>query len=140
MIDTQLKDGRGAGTYARITNRGELVVGPPAHSTPASQTMDSDNTAVNFFKPKPGKQLIITSIVLVADRQVGVNDATVQIYGATEDNSTTVTQAILNVDIAKNSSLALTGLDWEVNEGLFLNGVSDDSIVGATVAGYYANA
>lgn len=140
MIDTQLKDGQGAGTYARITTRGELAVGPLAHSTPSAQTMNSANTAVNFFSPKAGKQFIITSIVLVGDRQIGVNDATVQIYGATEADSTTATQAIINVDIAKNSSLALTGLDWEVTEGLFLNGVADDVVVGATVAGYYANA
>lgn len=140
MLKAVIQDGRGTAHHAQVTSRGELVVGPVAYSTPVARTMGTAGTPVNFFGPKSGQQLVITAIHLYANKNVGASDAAVEIYGATAADTATVTTSILNTEMQKNSQLSLTGLQWIVNEGEFLNGKTDDDDVFATVAGYYVAA
>jgi hypothetical protein len=140
MIDTQLKDGRGAGTYACITKRGELVVGPADYSTPVAKTLTVADTAVNFFGPRSGKQFVVTGVLIGTNKDVGVNGADVFVYEAATADTTTVSVALMELQLLKNDARDITGLNVIVGEGKFVNAKSDDTTVFITVLGYYVTA
>ena len=76
---------------------------------------------------------IITDIILNADKGV-TTDTLVEIYEASGPDSTVVDKSILTTEMLKNSDLALTGLNWKVNTGKYLNAKCDDDDVFATIA------
>jgi hypothetical protein len=81
----------------------------------------------------PGSQFIITDIILIADKNV-TTDTLVEIYEASGPDSTVVDKAIFTTEMLKNSDLVLTGLNWKVNSGKYLNAKTDDDDVFATIA------
>ena len=125
---------------ARVTAYGQLVTAPLAFSLPSQNTMAVDDQAYNFIVPKDGKKIIITDIILLGDRSIGVADASVVVYAnTTGPDSTVVDETILAVDIAKNGQLVLTGLNLSpVTEGVWINAKSTDSSIGASIYYYYA--
>ena len=135
---SKISDGSGTKTLARVTTRGQLVVGPADFSEASTVTLGTDNVPVNLFGPISGKNFIITDILIYANRLVGVNDATVTIYeSSVGPASTTQTKVLLSTEMVKQSSRDLIGLNLEVAEGRWVNAVTDDDDVFVTVMGYY---
>lgn len=139
-IKTTIKDGWGGGTEACVSSRGQLVVAPLDFSTFFQATLGVANTAVNIIPPKAGKRFVITALVFYANRNVGVNDASVEIYEASSNDTLSVDTSIFVQEIAKQtSSPSLTGLNILVSEGKWVNGKTDDDDVFVNMAGYYVD-
>jgi len=139
-INTTIKDGKGNGNEACVTNRNQLVVAPLDFSTAYSVEADTINTAFNFVPPEPKKQFVITDILLYANKGVGASDATVDVYEATSDTETTISKSILAMEMLKQTSRDMTGLNLIVSEGKWVNIKTDDNTIFATIMGYYVEA
>ena len=130
------------GKVAKVTSQGQLITGNLTFSSSTQATLAVANTPVKIVTPRAGKIIIITDIILYANRNVGVNDASVQLYESESEAVAKVStdNVLLNQEIAKQTSLVLTGLNWKVAEGKFLNGVTDDDDVFVNLGCYYADA
>lgn len=125
-----------SGKTVKVTKFGQLVVAPLQYSTPVADEVDVINTAFNFIGPEQDKSIVITDIVLSADRVVGVNGADVVIYEAGDTVTLTEDQIILDVDMVKQTTLAVNGLNLIVPEGKFVNAKSDDVNIKITIMFY----
>lgn len=139
-IDARLLDGKGTGKTAVITSRGQLVTSPLDFSKSYTQEVNQVTTAFNFIGPISDKQFVVTDILLYADKNVGVNDASVQIYEADSSTSTVEVTTILNVEMVKQTARDITGLNLIITQGKWLNIKTDDATIFATVMGYYVDA
>lgn len=139
-IITKIGDGAGKSTEAIVTSRGQLVTSPLEYSTAYTKEVNATATAFNFIGPVTGKRFVITDILLYADKNVGVNDASVQLYEATSSASTTISKTILDIEMVKQTNRDITGLNLILTEGRYLNIKTDDATIFATVMGYYVNA
>ncbi len=128
------------GRVVEATNNGELAVAPLEYSTGKAQSMDAINTAFNFHQPRAGKRFVITAIITSTSRNVGVNGANIEFYEASAVDETTVDESVLLLDMPKSKVLPLLGLHRILNEGVFLNGKTDDAEVLVTIAGYEVDA
>jgi hypothetical protein len=126
----------GSGNRATVTRFGQLVVAPVDYSTPVAKTLDVINTAYNFVGPVMGKNIVITDIILTANKNVGAGDATVVVYEADAPDTTTSDKDIINLEMIKQSNLVLTGLNMIVSEGKFVNAKTDDDDVFVTIMYY----
>jgi len=125
-----------SGIKARVTKFGQLVVAPLQYSTPLADEIDVANTAFNFIIPKQDQSIVITDIILSADRNVGVNGADVVVYEADSTTTLTEDQIILDVDMVKQTQLTVNGLNLIVPEGKFVNVKSDDTNIKITIMFY----
>jgi len=139
MINTQIKgtNENGGESLVRVSSKGQMAVGPLTHSTPVNVKAEEPDTAYNLIAPSAGKQIIITDIVLTANKNVGATDATVDLYEADSVTDTVINRSILQLEMIKNSSLVLTGLNILANENKWVNVKTDDDDVFATVMYYY---
>jgi hypothetical protein len=140
VIKNKLVDGRGRGHLVRVSSRGQLITAPLDFSDTYTQEVNATATAFNFIGPVTGKQFVITDILLYANKDVGVNDASVQIYEATSASSTTESKTILDIEMVKQTSRDITGLNLLTSEGVWLNIKTDDATIFATLMGYYVDA
>lgn len=124
------------GESARVTPSGELVVQQIVPSIPLSVTLDAVDTAFNFVKPVSRREYLVTDILLATNKDVGVDGATIVLYEAEQEDSTTAAKVIVSIQLLKNGQLPLTGLKWRVREGFYLNMKTNDDVVFATVACY----
>ena len=136
MIKANLIDLR-TDVSAKITGRGELVVGKLDFSSAYSTTATVTNTAFNLLVPQDGNCFVITDILIYADKNVGVNDATISIYTADSPTSTTVISDILTTEIKASTARDITGLNLLVTHGVWVNAKTDDNNVFFTIFGYY---
>ena len=125
-----------SGVKARVSEFGQLAVAPLAYSKPSFQKLTVINTAYSFISPEEGHQIVITDIIMTANRFVGANDATVDVYEAESPETITITQPIIELEMIKQSNLALTGLNLLVPEGLWVNAKTDDNDVFVTIMYY----
>ncbi len=132
-----IESGNGNGVSAGVSSIGELIMRPFDYSTPVFKSLNVDDTAFNFFKPIAGQQFVITGIVADANRDVGVNGASVVIYEATSETEITVDKELFQFDMAKQSSKQCLPLIALVREGSFLNAKTDDNNVLVTIMGYF---
>lgn len=121
---------------ATVTRYGQLVVAPVDYSAPVAQTLDVVNTAYNFVEPSQGQNIVITDIILTANKNVGATDATVTLYEASGIDAITSDKDILNLEMIKQSNLVLTGLNMIVTEGKFVNAKTDDDDIFVTIMYY----
>ena len=121
----------------KVSGRGQLVVAPYDFSVFYLGATAFNNVAVNVVPPVLGKCFIITDIVLSGDRSVGVNGAISDLYEANSESSGTIVKQIIQEEIAKQTRMALSGLNIIVQPGMWINIKSDDVIVRANVGGYY---
>lgn len=138
MIKIQIEDSQGSGRAAKVSGIGQLIVAPYDFSSPSVQKLEVAGTAYNFVSPITGFIIIVTGLILYANKNVGVNDATVDIYEASAIDSTVIDKSIFQTEMLKQTPLALTGLNLKVSEGKWLNGKTDDDDVFVTVLYYYA--
>ncbi len=131
MIDVRIVGA--SGHVAEVLHAGEFAVAPRHFSRPVSIKLDVVNQAYNFASAAVGKHFIITDIILVADKNV-TTDTLVEIYEASGPDSTVVDKSIFTIEMLKNSTIPLTGLNWAVNTGKYLNAKCDDDDVYCTIA------
>jgi len=126
------------GLAARVTQFGQLVTAPIAYSVPVTDTLVIVDTAYNYIEPEASHQIVITDIVLTADKSVGTGGASVQVYCASAIDSTTVLNdgGVLDIEMLKNTSRDLIGLNFLVTEGFWVNAKTDDNNIQLTI-GYY---
>lgn len=137
MIKTTLVNGR-TGKKARVTEYGELVTGRYDYSTPVYNSLSVTDTAYNFFVPKMDTKLVITDILIDAGRNVSnTTPATIDIFEAEGLEDATISKQLLKVELLKNSYRDLTGLNFIVSAGRWVNAKTDDATVSITIAGYY---
>jgi len=134
---SSITDGGGTDNRALVTKYGQLVVSPIDYSIPIAKTLALTDTAYNFITPISGKRIVITEMLLYANREVGVNDATVEIYEADSVDSTTVSKAIITTEMLKQSSRDLISLNMIVSEGKWVNAKTDDATIFITIMYYY---
>lgn len=137
MIKGTIQDGSGTSSLAKVTTRGQLVVAPLDFSEAYAATAGTANVAANFLGPKVGKRFVITAITLYANQNVSnVSDATVIIYEAGSDTSTTVLKSILTTNMVRQDRIILSPLNLIVSEGVW---VTDDDVY-SNIFGYYIDA
>ena len=136
-MDVRLNDGSGKKYSVKVTSRNQLVTSPLDFSTFYPVEVDAINTAFVIAPAIVNFQFIITDIILYANKSVGVNDATVEIYEAAEATTATVFKSVFNQEIVKQTSLALNGLNIIVTAGKWLSVKTNDATIFANVAGYY---
>ena len=124
------------GNEATVTEFGQLVVAPVDYSQPVAKELSEAGIAYNFIEPVSDKSIVITDIILTANKGVGVNDATVSIYEAGGVDSVVSVTDILNLEMIKQSNLVLTGLNLIVPVGLFVNAQTDDASIFVTIMFY----
>ena len=129
------------GNPAKVTESGELVVAPLSFDETKFNELAEDDTAYNFYEPKPNKQFVITSMLAYGDKQVGSQtNATVEVYEAASSDSTTVLKCLIKFEIGQNQAIPFTPLRVLVKEGVWVNAKTDDDDIHMTVMGYYINA
>ena len=125
-----------SGVKARVSEFGQLAVAPLAYSKPSFKKLTVVNTAYSFIAPEEGHQIVITDIILTANKAVGTNDATIDIYEAESPTTTVITTAIIELEMIKQSNLVLTGLNLLIPQGLWVNAKTDDNDVFVTLMYY----
>ena len=123
------------GVGAKVTEFGQLVTSPIDYSVSSQIVANVDDLPYNLVGPEHGRSIIVTSIILTANKDVGVNDATVTVYSSSTETSTTGAD-VFQIELARNGQLVLSGLNLKVESGLFLNVKTNDTTVYATVLYY----
>lgn len=127
------------GTHSKVNSSGVLAVGNLDFSSPVFKLIGTNDQVVNFAEPEPSKYIIITDISIYANKNVGANDSTVIIYEADDSIEAYSSQKVIfQTEMLKQTRADLTGLNWRVNEGKFLNATADDDDIFMTIAFYYA--
>ena len=121
---------------ARVSEFGQLAIAPLAYSEPSFKKLDVINTAFNFIEPQHGHQIVITDIILTANKAVGTNDATIDIYEADAVDTAVITKEIIELEMIKQSNLVLTGLNLLVPKGLWVNAKTNDNDIFVTIMFY----
>lgn len=137
MIKTQLVGIGGQGHKARVNHAGSIQTTVFDFSIPVFKELGEDNVPQTFVIPKPNNHIVITDLILYANKNVGAGDAVVEIYEATGTGVTAVSRIIYKMELPQKTVVPLVGLNWITNPGKFLNGKTDDDDVFITVGCYY---
>ncbi len=138
MIDAVIKDGTGTDHKARVTAFGQVITGPVDYNSVATQELAVASTVYNFVEPLAGHRIVVDGLLLYANRNVGVNDATVTIYESTVGpDSAVISQTILQTQMLKQSRADIIGINFLCSEGSWINASTDDDDVFLTVLYYY---
>lgn len=125
------------GKRVKVTDSGELVVGPIAYDETEFRELAEDDTAYNFYEPKPMQQFVITGFSMKADRDVSTTvDAEVIIYEATNTTETTVSKVLFQEAMVRGERTSLT-THILVNSGVWINAKTSDDDIHMTIMGYY---
>jgi len=126
-----------SGLQAKVTKFGQLVVAPIQYSTPVTDSLITINTAFNFITPEQEKSVVITDIIVSADKNVSnVDPANIEIFQASAADTTTVDTAIVSPQLSRASNLALNGLNLLVPEGKWVNAKTNDNNILVTIMFY----
>lgn len=115
---------------------GQLITSPFSYDLVEAILLDVDDQVYNFYKPRVGKSFVITGIILNATKAVTA-DCIVDVYAGTSIDDSDITDNVFQVEMLKNSSLPLLGLNILVAEGKWVNAKTDDDDVFCTIMGYY---
>ena len=137
-VPVMLMDGR-SGKKARITNLGQLVTSPLSYDLTKNHTIDSTDTAFNFFGPKAGKNFVVTGLVMTANKNINT-DVRVEFYGALGPDDVVGVGESVPIEMLRSSSRDILGLNILVSEGIWINVKADDIEVNVTMFGYYVDA
>jgi hypothetical protein len=122
---------------ARVTRFGQLVVAPLDYSEPIKRDLDTIDTAFNFLVPVSKHSIVITDIIVSADKGVSPTDpAEIEIYQADAVDSLDESTSIVSPRLSRGEDLTLTGLNWLVPEGKWINAKTNDNNVLITIASY----
>jgi len=119
----------------KVNTLGQLLVAPFAYDEVVTLTIDTNDTAFNFYSPVVGCQLIITGVLITASSGIAINSL-IDIYEATSASETTISKSIVHTEMPKNTQLPLP-LAVKVSAGVYLNAKVDDNNVFITITGHY---
>lgn len=126
-----------SGITVKVTEFGQLVVAPLQYSIPISDSLDAINVAFNFIRPQQDHSIVITDIIVSADNSVSnTAPAEIEIYEATEPDTTVIDTGIVSPRLTRADNLALTGLNLIIPEGKFVNAKTNDDNVLVTIMFY----
>jgi len=131
-----IKDGN-SGITAKVTKFGQLVVSTLQFSTPINKNLNVIDTAFNFVQPEQDHSIVITDIIVSADNSVSnTAPAEIEIYQATEPDTTTILEGIISPRLTRADNLSLNGLNLIIPEGRFVNAKTNDNNVLVTIMFY----
>jgi len=137
VIKSCITDGTGTDVKARVTPYGQLVVAPISYSTSIANSLTVNDAGVTFINPSMGQRVVITDIILTSDKNVGTNGAAVEVYESSGFDDATVTSSILSIEMLKNTSRDLIGLNFLSSGGVWINAKTDDNNIQVTLGYYY---
>jgi hypothetical protein len=124
------------GNKATVTKFGQMVTSPIDYSTPKTVEMTVINTPYVLIEPVEEKAPVVTTFIMTANKAVGTNDATISVYAADTFNAPLPTEPEIKLELAKNSQLALSGLNLLLPEGKFILAQTNDNTIFLTI-GFY---
>ncbi len=140
MIEVVIRDGD-SGRVVAVSPIGQLIVAPFAYDDTAFRELAEPNTAYNFWPPRAGEQFVITGVLFRADKQVSSTvDATVVVYEATTDSTTTVSKISIKFAVVQGDIINAVPLNILVKEGRYVNAKTTDDDIHMTILGYYIEA
>jgi len=125
------------GNEVKVSPNGELITRVFEYSEPSFQTIDAANTAFNFFKPKKDFRFVLTGAIISGNRDVGVNGAVLTLYEAAAADSLATTKTSFEIEVPKSTVLPFIIPHVLTDEGTFLNGKADDTVVRVGLFGYF---
>jgi hypothetical protein len=138
MLKAHIKDGKGGSYEATVSKYGELITSRFDYSVPVCIDLTVDDQVYNFIEPKADNRIVLTDIMMYADRNVGVNDAAVSIWGSTiGPSSATAAEVYLNAEIPQKTARDLIGLNIITKPGVWVNASTNDNTVFMTLNYYY---
>jgi hypothetical protein len=138
-VGMHIQNGRGDGSLALVNEFGELAVGAPQYDSVSSVKLDVVNTAYNLVEARGDAYIIVTGLVLTANKSVGANDAIIQVY-STVEGATSRTQdvSLVITELATRSSIVIPSRII-VDPGKWINAETDDDDVFCSLTYYYIN-
>ena len=115
---------------------GQVITAPYAYDSVKAITLGVDDQVYNFYKPIVGKSFVVTGIVLNANKSV-TSECIIDVYQGSSVADSDTTLNILKVELLKNTSMTLLGLNILVQDGKWVNAKTDDDDVFCTIMGYY---
>ena len=126
---------------ARVTKFGQLVTAPLQYSTPVAKSLNAINTPFNFIEPQPGQSIIITDILVSADKNVSnTTPCDVNVFESDGIDSSNVIQTLIRPQLLRGDYQNVTGLNLIVPPGFWVNATTDDDVILLTIMYYYAPA
>lgn len=138
-VVTVIGDGT-SGHKASVTSLGQLITAPLDYDIDSSVTFDAVDTAFNMVPPLSGKRIVISGILLYANKGVGPDDATVEIYEADAVDSIVVLKHIIQTEMPRKTPRDILPLNLLTNPGVWINGKTDDISIFTTLFCYYVDA
>ena len=136
-LKATILDGNGDGREAIVTEFGQLVVGPIDYSSASVQTMDVVDTGYMYIPPIQGKRIVITQIVLYANKNVSsLTEADIEIYESTLAIGITVETSILQIGMLKQTTNIIP-MNYITQEGVWVMGKTSDDDIKASIYYYY---
>jgi|TARA_R110000803_G_scaffold118909_4_gene187218 hypothetical protein len=121
-----------------VSDYGELIVAPVSYSSASVQLIDVIDTGYVFVPPIAGKKIVITGVILSTDKDVSTTiGSAIEIYESTDGSGTTVESSILQVDLIKQKTLVIQGINVITSEGRWVMGKASDDDVKISLYYYY---
>lgn len=130
------------GRSAKIVNGGAVAVLPPEYNLIFSVKMDVAGQVYNLVPPKPNNYFIGNLLIMTANKNVGVNDATISIYAASAADEALGAGNIefLSTEMVQKTQIVIPGMNVRtLDAGAYINCVTDDNDVYVTLFGYYTS-
>lgn len=138
MNPSVIKDSA-SGVEAKVTSYGQLVTAPVEYDDVVFNELAEPDTAYNFWVPSNESRIVITTIDLVADKQVSSTvSATIIIYEASSPDTTTVDKILYQTAMVQDQQKVLN-VNLLVNKGKFVNAKTTDDDIHMNLFGYYIN-
>lgn len=137
MINTVITDSK-TKKSAKVTSNGELITAPFNFDMGIRKVLNATGTAFNHVVPKSGEKFIITGLIINADKNV-TSSAVTEFYEADSPTNTTASEGLVTIDVPKNETVVITGINMETNQGVYLNSKTDDATVNFMVLGHFVN-
>lgn len=138
-LGVEIKD-QDSDIRARVTKYGQLVTAPLSFSVPTSNNMVLINTPYNFIEPQPGQSIIITNVIVSADKNVSNTDpANVVVYQSDGINSLTNLGTLVQPQLLRGENLNFL-MNLIVGEGVWVNATTNDDAILLFLYYYYVPA
>lgn len=125
------------GNKARVSKHGQLITAPVSYSVPSVVDMDTSATGFSFIDPVGGKCIVITQIILYADKGVSSStEADIEIYTSLTGTGTTVESSILKIGMLKQTTNSFP-MNVINAKGSWIMGKTSDNDVQVSIYYYY---
>ena len=91
-----------------------------------------------FIPPISGKRIVITTMIFGTDKDVSATiGSAIEIYESSTGSGETVATSIFQVDLIKQTTLSLVGVNVITSEGTWVMGKASDDDVKVSIYYYY---